>query len=194
MHHGSLHGALQRSSFSRQSTCCICPAPRAHHGTIHYHHQQQELRQARDLQWQLQCISTHGTPATATATSTYSVWQSSSRRMHAALCTSSTNNSSSISTSRACHHHASSRRARPTALSAAAGAAAGGVKEAGELNPFDSPSDDVNDGDDESYDMGVTCAPAFVTVDQASPHYTAFNIDVSLLFCEFALPSGLLRQ
>lgn len=36
------------------------------------------------------------------------------------------------------------------------------------------------DDDEEGWDTQVTCAPAFVTVDQSNPHYSAFNIDVRL--------------
>lgn len=31
-----------------------------------------------------------------------------------------------------------------------------------------------------SWESTITCAPAFVTVDQSNPHYSAFSIDVSL--------------
>lgn len=34
------------------------------------------------------------------------------------------------------------------------------------------------DDADEGWDSQVTCAPAFVTVDQSNPHYSSFNIDV----------------
>ena len=34
--------------------------------------------------------------------------------------------------------------------------------------------------DDDDDDTQVTCAPAFVTVDQGNPHYSAFSIDVSV--------------
>lgn len=38
--------------------------------------------------------------------------------------------------------------------------------------------DDHDDDDDDDDDTQVTCAPAFVTVDQGNPHYSAFSIDV----------------
>lgn len=39
---------------------------------------------------------------------------------------------------------------------------------------------DGDDSDeDDGWDSQVTCAPAFVTVDQSNPHYSAFSIDVS---------------
>jgi hypothetical protein len=40
--------------------------------------------------------------------------------------------------------------------------------------------DDHDDDDDDDDDTQVTCAPAFVTVDQGNPHYSAFSIDVSV--------------
>lgn len=33
--------------------------------------------------------------------------------------------------------------------------------------------------DEDAFDSQLTCSPAFVTVDQSNPHYSAFNIDVS---------------
>lgn len=37
-----------------------------------------------------------------------------------------------------------------------------------------------SDDEEEGWDTQVTCAPAFVTVDQSNPHYSAFSIDVRL--------------
>lgn len=43
-------------------------------------------------------------------------------------------------------------------------------------NSSDSVSDEAEDED--SWENQITCAPAFVMVDQSNPHYSAFNIDV----------------